>query len=75
MSEFGKLLDTLISSRLGVPPEAITVDFLHEMRKREHADPMFGAPYSPEAQRRWDEKSRRWAQEVLQQRRPASRAN
>ena len=69
----------LIARDLGVHPEDITTEFIHEMRKRMEKDPLFqtdGSEFSRDPGVRqltyrekaaWREKCRVWAQEVLAQ--------
>lgn len=75
-------LDGLIARDLGIEPEQITTEFIHEMRKLMYADPTYRLLL--EQQRReeqgeivkrikiyfleslWHKKCRSWAQQVLQ---------
>ena len=73
-----------IAEDLGILPEQVTTEFIHEMRKRMYQDPQFQFDRSSEflpdldisfptlAEREeWKRKCRKWAQEVLQQGRTA----
>jgi hypothetical protein len=68
-----------IAEDLGIKPEQVTTQFIHEMRKKMYADPDFRFDFSPdsgppslkeclkEAERsqRWKTKCQVWGQEAL----------
>lgn len=77
-----QLFDNLIAEDLGIKPEQVTIEFIHEMRKLMYTDPTY--PLLLEQQRReergeivehikinfleslWRKKCQVWAQQVLQ---------
>lgn len=71
MSALDDFLDEKISEGLGVKPEQVTIEFVHEMRKRMYNDPLFAHDtedandLGPAKREQWNQKCRKWAQEIL----------
>lgn len=71
-------LDSLIAEDLGISPEQVTGEFIHEMRKLMYADSLYSLLQDEESEERrtpeenlhlqtiWQKKCRGWAQQVLQ---------
>ncbi len=79
MADLNNFFTKLIAEDLGVQPEQVTLMFIHEMRKKMYKDPDFQFDSDPtlrnnkevrpnhsETLKRWNQKCRTWAQEVLQ---------
>ncbi len=77
-----KFFDDKIAEDLGILPEQVTTEFIHEMRERMYKDPQFQFDCSSDPEllldpeihpltlakgEQWRQKCRKWAQEVLQQ--------
>lgn len=67
MSNLEQTFDRKIAELLGVPPDAVTTEFIHEMRKKMETDQQYPLPDDASAQalNAWHKKCRAWAQEVL----------